>query len=85
MSSLPELAFLAQQALLLALIVSLPAVIAGALATLFSAVFQALTQIQDSSLSQLPRLVAVVVALGIAAPWMGAQISQFAGHVFGSG
>jgi flagellar biosynthetic protein FliQ len=79
------LASTAQEALLLAIAVSLPVVGAAAVIGLFVAVFQAATQVQDITLAHLPRLVVVAVALAIAGPWMGAQIAAFAARVFAGG
>jgi type III secretion HrpO family protein len=72
-----ELMHLAQEALLLSLLVSLPVVGVAAIAGLLVAVFQAATQVQDFTLAHLPRLVVVALTLALAGPWMGAQIVQF--------
>jgi type III secretion HrpO family protein len=75
----------AQQALLLAVAVSLPVVGVAALAGLLVAIFQAATQVQDMTLAHLPRLVVVAIALAVAGPWMGSQIAAFAARVFVGG
>jgi flagellar biosynthetic protein FliQ len=72
----------AQQALWVALAVSLPVLGAAALVSLVAAAFQAATQIQDPTLSHLPRLLAVLAALAIAGPWMAHQIAAFAEQMF---
>jgi type III secretion HrpO family protein len=82
MPSLETLTRLGQEALLLSLVVSLPVVGLAALVGLFVALLQAATQVQDITLSHLPRLVVVVVVLAVSGPWMGAQIAAFAGNVF---
>lgn len=75
----------AQEALLLAVAVSLPVVGAAAIVGLFVAVMQAATQVQDITIAHLPRLIVVAVVLAIAGPWMGAQIAAFATRVLGGG
>jgi type III secretion HrpO family protein len=75
----------AQEALLLAVAISLPVVGAAAIIGLTVAVLQAATQVQDVTLAHLPRLVVVAVVLAIAGPWMGAQIAAFASRVFAGG
>lgn len=75
----------AQEALLLAVAVSLPVVGAAAVIGLAVAVMQAATQVQDVTLAHLPRLVVVAVVLAIAGPWMGSQIAAFAARVFAGG
>jgi type III secretion HrpO family protein len=79
---LHELTLHAQQALLLAVAVSLPVVAIAAVVGLFVAVLQAATQIQDYTLAHLPRLLAVAVGLVLLGPWMGGQIAAFATQVF---
>jgi type III secretion HrpO family protein len=72
----------AQQALLLVLAVSLPALGVAAIVGLVVAALQAATQIQDPTLAHLPRFLAVSAALALLGPWMGHQIVSFAAHVF---
>ncbi|HLV67472.1 MAG TPA: type III secretion system export apparatus subunit SctS [Polyangiaceae bacterium] len=72
---------LAQEALVLSLLVSLPVVGLAALVGLVVAVLQAATQIQDITLAHLPRLLVVAVALAVLGPWMGGQIAAFAAEV----
>jgi flagellar biosynthetic protein FliQ len=80
-----DLVSLGQEALLLALSVSLPVVGVAALVGLVVAVLQAATQMQDYTLAHLPRLVFVAVTLALAGPWMGTQIATFAARAFGAG
>jgi flagellar biosynthesis protein FliQ len=75
----------AQEALLLAVAVSLPVVGAAAIIGLAVAVMQAATQVQDVTLAHLPRLVVVAVVLAVVGPWMGVQIAAFAARVFAGG
>lgn len=82
--SLTELVALAQRALLLAVLVSLPVLLVAALLGLVSAVFQAATQVHDAALSHFPKFLAVALALALAGPWMGRQIVDFALHAFGA-
>jgi type III secretion HrpO family protein len=78
-----ELAALGQEALLLALAVSLPVVAVAAVVGLLVAVLQAMTQVQDFTLAHLPRLVFVAITLALVGPWMGAEIASFAVRVLG--
>ena len=71
----------AKEALLLAVIVSAPVVLASLLVGLLVSVVQATTQIQEQTLSFVPKLVAVVLALLISGPWVGAQLVRFAALV----
>jgi flagellar biosynthesis protein FliQ len=78
-----DLAASAQEALLLAVAVSLPVVAVAAVVGLVVAVLQAATQIQDVTISHLPRFLAVAGALALLGPWMAGQIAIFAARVFG--
>jgi type III secretion protein S len=69
---------LTSQAMLLCLMVSLPVVIVSALVGLLVAFVQAITSLQDQSISQAAKLVAVVVTLLIAAPWGASVVLNFA-------
>ena len=72
----------AQQAVILAVLVSLPVVGVAAIVGLLVAAVQAAAQVQDPTLSHLPRLLAVIAALVVAGPWMGHQIAGFAERTF---
>jgi flagellar biosynthesis protein FliQ len=72
----------AQQALMLSLAVALPVLAVAALVGLLVAVLQAATQVQDPTISHLPRLLAVAAALALFGPWMGRQIVAFAVRMF---
>jgi flagellar biosynthetic protein FliQ len=75
----------AQEALMLAVAVSLPIIGVAALAGLIVALFQAATQVQDFTLAHLPRVVVVAIVLAWTGPWMGSQIASFATRVFSGG
>jgi flagellar biosynthesis protein FliQ len=76
-----DLAYRAQEALLLSVAVALPVVAVAALVGLVVAVLQAATQIQDVTIAHLPRFLAVAVALAVLGPWMGRQIAAFAARM----
>jgi type III secretion HrpO family protein len=82
MTSLDELVRLGESALVLSLLVSLPVVGIAALVGLVVAAFQAATQLQDSTIAHLPRLIAVALVLALVAPWMGSEIAGFALETF---
>jgi len=64
------------------LIASGPAVLAAMIVGVLIAFIQALTQVQEMTLTFVPKIVAVMVALGMAAPLIGGQISLFTNMVF---
>jgi len=76
------LLLIAREGLYLALIASAPPVLASMFIGLFVSVIQATTQIQEQTLTFVPKLVGVFLSLAIAAPWIGAQLIRFTRLVF---
>jgi flagellar biosynthesis protein FliQ len=68
---------LGMSAVLVAIVVSLPVLAVSLVVGFAAAFFQGLTQVQDHTLTFVPRLLAVLAALAVAAPWIGAQIVRF--------
>jgi type III secretion protein S len=81
--TLDDLIRLGQEALVLAVMLSLPLVAVAALVGLVSALLQSMSSIHDAALSHLPRLVAVALAIGAMASWMGSQLVAFAERAWG--
>lgn len=75
---------LAKQALFVSLVITAPPVIIALIVGLVISIVQATTQIQESTLTFVPKLVAVVVTLAIAGPWMMVQLITFANAVLSS-
>jgi type III secretory pathway component EscS len=74
----PLLLRLGREALVLSLLVSAPPLGAALSVGLLVGTLQAATQVQDPSIAVVPRLCAVIGALVIAAPWIGAHAARFA-------
>lgn len=55
-----------------------PAVAVAAAIGLIIALIQALTQVQETTLTFAPKIVAVIVAVGISAPFIGARLANLA-------
>ena len=68
---------LGSEAIKLVLLLSLPLLGVGLIVGLFVAVLQATTQIQEMTLSFVPKIVSVLLALLAASPWMLGKISNF--------
>lgn len=66
-----------RQALYLVITMVMIIVLPGLVIGLLVAMFQAATQINEMSLSFIPKLVITLVTLGIAAPWMLKLMLQF--------
>lgn len=65
---------LAQQAMMLAMKVGGPLMLVGLAIGLIVSVFQAVTQIQEQSLSFIPKIVGVAVVIVVGGPWMLNQL-----------
>ena len=73
-----DVVYLAKQALMLSLILSLPVIIIASLVGLLFSMFQALTQIQDQTLSFAIKLVFIIFMLYLSIDWMAIKIFRFA-------
>jgi flagellar biosynthesis protein FliQ len=72
----------AREGLLLVLLVSAPAVLASLIVGLVVGIMQATTQVQEPTLTFVPKLVAVFFTLALAGPWIGAQLVRFSRSLF---
>jgi len=75
---------LGSEAIKLALMLALPLLGVGLLVGLLVAVLQATTQIQEMTLSFIPKIVSVLLALLAAAPWMISKIANFTSQLIQS-
>ena len=74
----PELVMdVVKQALLMVVTLSLPILAVGLVVGLIIALFQALTQIQEMSLTFVPKIIAVFIALFLLTPLGMAYLSEF--------
>ena len=60
-----------------ALLISAPMLITGLIAGILVAIFQAVTQIQEMTLTFIPKIVGVAIALLIFSPWMINVLKDF--------
>jgi flagellar biosynthetic protein FliQ len=66
-----------QQGLYLLLIVAAPVLVTVLVVGLVVSVFQAATQINEATLSFVPKIVAAVAVLAIAGPWMMTTLVEY--------
>jgi flagellar biosynthetic protein FliQ len=71
-----------RQALWVLVQIALPVLIFGMVAGVLVSLFQAVTQIQEVTLTFVPKIAAVVVALIIFGPWMLATMVAFMVQLF---
>jgi flagellar biosynthetic protein FliQ len=73
---------MAQQALMMVLLISAPMLGLGLAVGLLVSVFQATTSIQEQTLAFIPKIVAVFVAILIFGPWMLRLMVDYVTTVF---
>ncbi|MEW6293656.1 MAG: flagellar biosynthesis protein FliQ [Pseudomonadota bacterium] len=73
-----------RQAVEVMLLVSAPLFIAALATGLLISIFQAATQINEATLSFVPKLIVVFVTLIVAGPWMLTVLTDFMQRLYGS-
>ncbi|WP_089274191.1 flagellar biosynthesis protein FliQ [Humidesulfovibrio mexicanus] len=72
----------AREAMELTLVICLPMMGVGLAVGIIVSIFQAATQIQDSTLSLVPKLIAMFVALILAFPWIMDKMITYTTNLF---
>ena len=75
---------LARNAVETTMLVSAPLLLTALLVGLIVSVFQAATQINEMTLSFIPKLAAIFVALVVAGPWMLTLLTDFMQRLYSS-
>ncbi|MFH1624583.1 MAG: flagellar biosynthesis protein FliQ [Pseudomonadota bacterium] len=70
------------EALKIAVLLSAPMLAFGLTAGLIVAIFQAVTQIHEMTLTFIPKIIAVIIALAIFFPWMLEMFTSFTTNLF---
>ena len=73
---------LCREALLLILLLSGPPILASLVIGLLVSLFQATTQIQEQTLTFVPKIVVVFAVIGILGPWLISQIVIFTTRIY---
>ena len=66
----------------IALMLALPGLLTGMFLGLAVSIFQATTQINEMTLSFIPKIIGVIIVIVLTMPWMLNEITDFARHVF---
>ena len=66
----------------MALIVSAPMLVIGLLVGVIVSLLQAITQIQEQSLSFVPKIVAMVASAVVLMPWISHRLVEYAATMF---
>jgi flagellar biosynthesis protein FliQ len=68
----------------LAMKIALPMLLVGLVVGLLVSIFQAVTQIQEQTLSFIPKIAGLAVVLVVAGPWMLGQLLTWTEELYGS-
>ncbi|MDD3765723.1 MAG: flagellar biosynthesis protein FliQ [Eubacteriales bacterium] len=77
-----EVIAVTQQALYMVMKVSAPILITGLIVGLIISIFQATTQINDQTLSFVPKIIAVFIVLLVSGAWMINTLIDFTNYLF---
>ena len=66
-----------RESLVIMLIISAPVLGAAIIVGLIISILQAVTQVQDQTLSFVPKLVSAVVVMAVAGPWMLSELVDY--------
>jgi flagellar biosynthetic protein FliQ len=75
---------LGKEAITLVLLVSAPMLVFGLVVGLTIAIFQAVTQIHEMTLTFIPKIVAVAIGLLLFLPWIITHLVDFTSRLFSS-
>jgi flagellar biosynthetic protein FliQ len=71
-----------REAIELAVLVSLPMLLAGLIAGVLVSIFQTVTSIQDNVLAFIPRAAAIFITFALTFPWMLRLVTGFSRQLF---
>ena len=83
--SLDHAVELIRHSLVLILLIAAPILVVGLIVGLVISLFQAVTQLQEQTLSFIPKIVAMILCAIVLLPWMGQQLIEYARQIFGEG
>ena len=73
----PEAMDVLRSAILLAITIGLPLLVVGLVVGVVVSLFQAVTQIQDQTVSAVPKIIAIVLTLLICLPWIADRMVEY--------
>ena len=83
--TLDQATSLLQHTLILALLVSAPMLLCGLVVGVFISLVQAVTQIQEQTLSFVPKITAMIFAAVLLMPWISMRLLEYARAMFSTG
>ncbi len=75
---------LLREAILMTMIIVGPILLIGMVVGLIISLVQAVTQIQEQTLTFVPKIVAMAIAVVLVMPWMLQRLLDYTAHLFGT-
>jgi flagellar biosynthetic protein FliQ len=72
-----------RQAIWVTLMICSPVLVSGVIISLVIGLLQALTQIQDQTVAFVPKLVVMMLVLGLTLPWIVTRMLEYSGDLIG--
>jgi flagellar biosynthetic protein FliQ len=82
--SLDQATDLVRQSMLLALLIAAPMLGVALVVGIVLSLVQAVTQIQEQTLTFIPKITAMFLAAAMLMPWIGVRLLEYTSHMFGS-
>lgn len=76
---------LVRHTLVMTLLISSPMLIVGLVVGVTVSILQAITQIQEQTLTLIPKITAMVIAAAILLPWIATRLMEYSASVFSTG
>jgi flagellar biosynthetic protein FliQ len=76
---------LLRHTLVLTLVIAAPMLVIGMVVGILISLFQAVTQIQEQTLTFVPKITAMITAAILLMPWIGQRLLDYAAAMFGGG
>jgi len=71
-----------RQAMMVMLMVSAPILLIGMIVGLVVSILQAVTQVQEQTLSFVPKIIVMALAVGLFVPWIIVKLLEFSREMF---
>ena len=78
-----DIVYLGSEAMKVTLLASAPMLIAGMIVGLIISIFQSATQIQEITLTFVPKIIVVMIAFALFLPWMMSVVIEFVEPLLG--
>lgn len=76
---------LVRHTLVITLLIASPMLIIGLVVGVFISIVQAVTQIQEQTLTLIPKITAMVIAAAVLLPWIATRLIEYSAAVFTTG